>query len=192
MTEPLSFQVERDPSVDQQSERPVAFASPDFDVSPFQTLDTSGKELTTKSPNYVRLDLQHLECFEIVDQQYEQMGVTFTNAIALNPSNPAFPATQGQTVLLGAPKSGWLEATFTQPVQFVGSLVTSSRRTVLMGFDDENQLVAKAETPGPNLAGSNSPTPPNAELNLVAQNIRRITFSSLGGQLALGEFSFGV
>jgi hypothetical protein len=161
-----------------------------FDVSSFQRRDSSGSELAPSG--FVHLDLDDLECFEVVDTQYEDLGVTFKNAIALHPSNPAFPPKSGHTVITGGPKSGWLEATFARPVRSVSSCVTGSRRTVLMGFDDTNQLVSQDETSGANLATYQSEQtthPPNAEL-VVSGNICRIKFSSFDGQLTVGALSF--
>uniref|UniRef100_A0ACD5GXR6 Uncharacterized protein n=1 Tax=Desertifilum tharense IPPAS B-1220 TaxID=1781255 RepID=A0ACD5GXR6_9CYAN len=41
------------------------------------------------------MDLENLKCFEVVAHQFEERGVIFTNAIALQPSNPAFPPILG-------------------------------------------------------------------------------------------------
>lgn len=149
-------------------------------------IDIMGQKST-----YIRLDLEALKCFEVVDRQFLDWGVKFANAIALHPSNPAFPAYSGITVLMGAPKSGWLEVSFTKPVSFVSAFVTSSRRTVLSVYDRQDKPIAHAEIPGPNLAGSNSPIPPNAELKVNANNIYRATFYSFDGQITLDNFIFG-
>jgi hypothetical protein len=161
-----------------------------FDTSAFQRLDLAGSELATQAPTCVRLDLEDLACFEIVDHQFERWGVTFSNAIALHPSNPAYPPRSGTTVLMGSPKSGWVEATFRRPVRFVSSYVTSSRRTVLAAFDANNQPITQTELPHANLAGSGSTTPPNKQLTLRGDNIHRVTFYAFDGQLTLDEFSF--
>ncbi len=141
-------------------------------------------------PDWVRLDWSELAVFETVEQQFADRGVTFSNAIALPPSNPAYPPATGTTVLLAAPKSGWLEASFPQAVRYVSGCVTSSRRAVLSAFDANNQPLAQTETPGANLAGTNVETPPNIELSLHAENIHRVTFQAFDGQLTLGEFRF--
>jgi hypothetical protein len=190
MAEQLRFQTEyaqegatREPQVD--------FAEmPERVGLPLQDVDFSPSELANTTPVCVHLDLEELECFEIVDQQFQEYGVEFSNAIALYPSNPAFPSRSGSKVLIGSPKNGWVEATFRCPVRFVSGFVTSSRRTVLAAFDANNQPVAQAETPGPNLAGSESDVPPNVQLSLKAANIHRITFYAFDGQLTLNDFSF--
>lgn len=153
-------------------------------------LDLSAGTLSNFSPACVRLDWEDLQCFESVERQFQQWGVTFVNAVALRPSNPAYPPRLGVQVVIGAPKSGWLEATFSRPVQFVSGWVTSSRLTVLTAFDDQGQQVAQAQTPGQNLA-FRSKYPPNLRLKLRARNICRVTFQAAGGEIALSEFCFG-
>ncbi len=152
--------------------------SPNLSNLPLQTL------------TQIRLDLEDLKCFEVVDRQFQRWGVNFGNAIALHPSNPAFPCRSGMTVLMGAPKNGWLEVTFTYPITWISAFVTSSRRTVLSAYDRDDKPIAHAEIPGPNLAGSDSPIPPNAELTLKTNNIYRLTFYAFDGQLTIDDFSF--
>ena len=142
------------------------------------------------APACVRLALEDLRCFEVVDYQFEHWGVTFANAVAIQPSNPAFSIRSGVTVLMGAPKSGLIEVTFKHPVCFVSGLVTSSRRTVLSARDRAGNLIAQDELPAPNLAGFNSPIPPNTQLSVTAPNIYQITFYAFDGQLIVDEFSF--
>jgi hypothetical protein len=160
-------------------------------ASPCRERTTKEDRLSVSAPACVRLYLEDLKCFEVVERQFEKWGVRFNNAVAINPSNPAFPPHSGTTVLIGAPKSGFLEATFGQPVRFVRGFVTSSRRAVLVAYDGENQPVASTEIPGPNLAGSDSLIPPNAQLSVRAKNICRVTFFTFDGHLTVGDLSFG-
>lgn len=146
---------------------------------------------TARPPSQrIRLNLDQLRPFEVVERQFQHRGVVFSNAIALIPSNPAFPSRNGQTVLMGCPKSGWLEARFESPVEFVAGFVTASCSTIMAAYDGDGQPLAQAKTVGSNLAGSESKLSPNTELSLKAQNIRRVTFQSFDGQLTLGEFCF--
>src|SRR5919202_261193 len=46
-------------------------------------------------PSSVCLNLEDLKCFEVVDRQFHRYGITFENAIALQPSNPAYPPRTG-------------------------------------------------------------------------------------------------
>ncbi|MCU0518015.1 MAG: hypothetical protein MUC60_14350 [Oscillatoria sp. Prado101] len=163
---------------------------PEIVASPYRERTTKEEHLLVSAPACVRLYLEDLKCFEVVDSQFEKWGVTFNNAVAINPSNPAFPPHSGSTVLMGAPKSGFVEATFSQPVRFVSGFVTSSRRAVLVAYDGDGQPVASAEIPGPNLAGSDSQIPPNAQLSVRAKNICRVTFLTFDGHLTVGDLSF--
>ncbi|MCT7965557.1 hypothetical protein NG799_04310 [Laspinema sp. D1] len=151
-------------------------------------------ELSVVEPELGRiiLDLEALNCFEVVERQFENLGVIFSNAIALAPSNPAFPSKSGRIVVMGAPKSGAIEVTFLQPVRLVNSLVTSSRRTVLSAYNEQGEQIAEVETLGPNLAGSPSLIPPNAELIINVPNIHRVTFYAFDGHLTLAGFSFAM
>lgn len=138
----------------------------------------------------VRLNLEDLKCFEVVERQYQEWGAIFRNAIALQPSNPAFPPRSGTTLLLAAPKNGFLEIAFQQPVSFFQAHVTSSQRTILTAYDRNEKLLGRAELASSNLAGSNSPIPPNAELSVSAPNISRISFYAFDGQLTVDDITF--
>ncbi|MGI8504015.1 MAG: hypothetical protein ACR2LR_23210 [Hassallia sp.] len=141
-------------------------------------------------PTCICLNLEDLKCFEAVERQYERWGVIFQNSIAIQPSNPAFPAHSGMTVLMGSPKSGFLEATFLRPVHWVSTFVTSSQRLVLCAYDRNNQLLTQTVLPAANLANSDSALPPSTLLSLTANDIHRITFSAFDGQFIIDNFSF--
>ncbi|NET17516.1 MAG: hypothetical protein F6K08_34195, partial [Okeania sp. SIO1H6] len=68
-------------------------------------------------PSCISLDLENLKSFEVVDHQFKNWGLTFSNAIAIEPSNPAFAVPPGVKVLMGAPKSGLIEIHFKSPVK---------------------------------------------------------------------------
>jgi hypothetical protein len=159
------------------------------------TPDRSGGGLDVRSPAVVparvRLALEELKCFEVVESQFGHWGLTFTNTVAIQPSNPAFATAAGRTVLMGAPKSGLIEVAFAHPVRYVSGFVTSSRRTVLSAWDFEGNQIAQDEMHAPNLANSNSPIAPNAKMCVTAPNIYRITFYAFDGQLVVDDFSFG-
>jgi len=159
------------------------------------TPDRSGGVSEVRSPAAVpacvRLALGELKCFEVVESQFGHWGLTFVNAVAIQPSNPAFLSAPGRTVLMGAPKSGLIEVSFTYPVRFVSGFVTSSRRTVLSASDFDGNPIAQDEMPAPNLVGSNSPIAPNAPMHVKAPNIYRITFYAFDGQLVVDDFCFG-
>ncbi|NEP41301.1 MAG: hypothetical protein F6K35_19550 [Okeania sp. SIO2H7] len=142
-------------------------------------------------PSCIRLDLENLKSFEVVDHQFKNWGLTFSNAIAIEPSNPAFAVPPGVKVLMGAPKSGLIEIHFKSPVKFVSGVVTSSRRTVLSAYNQNEELLAKDETSASNLLNSNSHISPNAQLTVNAQNIHKVSFYAFEGQLIVVDLKFG-
>ncbi|MEH2173369.1 hypothetical protein [Nostoc sp.] len=141
-------------------------------------------------PTCICLDLEDLKCFEAVERQYERWGVIFDNCLAIQPSNPAFPTYSGLIVLMGAPKSGFLEATFLRPVNSVSAFVTSSQRLVLSAYDRDRQLLAQTALPGSNLANSDSAISPNTLLSINVNNIHSVTFCTFDGQFTLDNFRF--
>ncbi|MEH2136093.1 hypothetical protein [Nostoc sp.] len=141
-------------------------------------------------PTCICLDLEELKCFEAVERQYEDWGVIFHNSLAIQPSNPAFPSYLGLTVLMGAPKSGFLEATFLHPVNSVSALVTSSQRLVLSAYDRDRQLLGQTVLPSANLANSDSAISPNTLLSINVNNIYSVTFCAFDGQFTLDNFRF--
>ncbi|MFB2877113.1 hypothetical protein [Floridanema aerugineum] len=160
----------------------MATAQPHQEIS---TLDY----IVTK-PAQVYLNFEDLMCFEVVDRQFQKWGVTFNNCIAIRPSNPAYPANSGNTVLMGAPKSGWLEAVFYHPVKTVSAVITTSQKLVLAAYNQDNQLLKEVEISEPNLAGSDSSIPPNELLTVTAADIYRVTYCAFDGQFTLDDFKF--
>jgi len=142
-------------------------------------------------PSCIHLGLQNLKSFEVINHQFQNWGVNFSNAIAIEPSNPAFGVPLGVRVIMGAPKTGLIEMTFTSPVKFVSGLITSSRRTVLSAYDQNEELLAEDEMATSNLLNSNSIIAPNAKLTVTGKDIYKVTFYSFDGQLILTDLSFG-
>lgn len=140
----------------------------------------------------IHLDLESLQGFEVVNHQFEQWGIQFRNAIALQPSNPAYPAKTGTMVLIAGPKSGWMEVLFNRPIRGLSCYVTSSRRITLTGFNEQNEAIAYTELPEANLATLNGSIAPNARLTLTTETpeIYRINFSAFDGQFSVDEFYF--
>ncbi len=153
------------------------------------TVDRHSSSTTTNSTT-ISINLENLKCFEVVELQFQDLGIIFRNAIALHPSNPAFPTHSGNTVLIGAPKNGFLEIVFQKPASFVSGYITSSQRTILTAYDSEEQPIAHTEMPGPNLAGTDSDISPNYQLSLCIPNIYRVTFYAFDGQITVDDLSF--
>lgn len=138
-----------------------------------------------KKPAYIRLALEQLNCFEVVDHQFAHWGIRLENAIAIQPSNPAYGVDAGVILLMGSPQTGKISIFFKEPVQFVSASVTSSRRTLLSAMDQTGQVITQSQLFGPNLAGSKSEVPPCAQLSVRGENISQVTFYAFDGQITL-------
>ena len=136
------------------------------------------------------LNLETLTPFEAIDHQFESLGITFNNAIALKPSNPAFPTYSGQMLLLASPDNGFISMTFAQPVSYVSGRVTSSRPTIFTAYNSLGQELMRKKLPSANLAGSNAAISHNELLFVQARNIHKVTFYAFDGQLTLDAISF--
>lgn len=158
-------------------------------ASPSRSVAECDSNLVVSGHSPICLNLEDLKCFEVVEYQFHQYGAIFKNAIALQPSNPAYPPHSGTTVLMAAPKSGWLEIALSKSIISFSCHVTSSQRTIMSVYDSKNVLIDKVMTE-PNLAGSDSSIPPNLELKIHNPNISRITFYAFDGQLTLANLSF--
>ena len=152
----------------------------------------SETEASNVLENGMRLDLETLQGFEAVSDRFQDWGVRFRNAIALQPSNPAYPPKLGTMVAIPGPKSGWMEIWLARPARTVSCYVTSSRRIVLTAFNDRDEEVASTELSEANLADSNSRFSPNTQLTLQTQKaeIYRINFSAFDGQFSVDDFYF--
>ncbi len=165
---------------------------PPFHGSLFYSSEFEGLGLgaNTEDSELRCLNLETLAPFEVIHRQFENLGIIFNNAIALKPSNPAFPTYSGQILLLASPESGYIEMTFTQPVSYVSGRVTSSRPTIFIAYNSLGQELVRKKLPSANLAGSNAPIPPNELLFVEARNIHKVTFYAFDGQLTLNAISF--
>ncbi len=159
-------------------------------ASPCWSAVDCDSHLVLTKPTRVHLNLEDLKCFEVVERQFHHYGISFRNAIALQPSNPAYPPRSSATLLMGAPKSGWLEVIFSQPVSMFCSYITSSQRTIVSAYDSEDNLLSRASITESNLADSDSQIPPNAQLQIQTPNISHITFYAFDGQLTVTDLSF--
>lgn len=182
---------------EQRKEKKASFCEKEMDFSKMAVAiaapndrETPSDLLEKKKPILVRLDFERLKRFEVVDRQFETWGVAIANAVAIQPSNPAFPPHSGRMLLMSAPKNGSIEISFQKPVRFVSGFVTGSRRTVLSAYDRAGNFLAQTQVPGGNLAGRQGAIGPNANLRLSVANISHLTFCAFEGQITLDDFSF--
>ena len=138
----------------------------------------------------VSLKLEGLKCFEKVENQFKECGVIFSNCMAIQPSNPAFPPRSGSVVLMGSPQSGSLEVFFLNPVKLVRAFITSSQRLILSAYDRDGRLLTQSVLPSANLANSDSCVSPNKLLFVSANNIHSVSFCAFDGQFTVDDFNF--
>ena len=91
---------------------------------------------------------------------------------------------------MAAPKSGWMEVRFSQPISTFYCYVTSSQPTILSAYDQKNTLLVNDSTAGANLASSDSEISPNILLRIEKPNISRIHFYAFDGQLTVADLCF--
>jgi hypothetical protein len=142
----------------------------------------------------IELPLNKLRSFDIVKEQFADLGVIFDNAFVLQPSNTAFFPEVGKMVLMGAPRNGWLEITFTIPVNYFACRLTSSQHTEVQAYDGEGQSLIIFDTETADYKEADrlvSAPPPNLEVEIKALNIERMTLNSLDGQLVIHDVRFG-
>jgi hypothetical protein len=144
----------------------------------------------TTSQNKTKVNFDSLKPFEVLSNQFQHLGVTFNNAIVLQPSNPAYFPIQGKMIIIGNPRPGWLEINFHHPVSAVEIRLTASQRTIISAHGDNERLLEKQEIATANLAGSETDIPANYPISLVAPQIRKVTLYAFDGQVTVSELSF--
>ena len=142
-------------------------------------------------PSYIHLHLDNLKCFEQVDNQFQNWGITFSNAIIIEPSNPAFAVPEGVKVLIGGPKNGRIEMYFRSPAKFVSALTRNSHRTIVSAYNQNEELLAKDEIPTSSLLNSNSMISPKTQLTVNAEKIYKVVFYAFDGQFIIIDLSVG-
>lgn len=164
------------------------FNSAEITVYPEREELTLERKFAVKTATKIRLALEELYCFEVIENQFQHLGITFNNAIALQPSNPAFVIKPTTTVIMGAPKGGHLEINFKYPVHKVCGMITSSSGTALSAYDMEGKKVAETRMSVSHHISSDALNFPHAQLKVSGFNIQKVTFETFDGQLILHHF----
>lgn len=164
------------------------FNSAEITVYPEREELNLERKFAVKTSTKIRLALEELYCFEVIENQFQHLGITFNNAIALQPSNPAFVIKPTTTVIMGAPKGGHLEINFKYPVQKVCGMITSSSGTALLAYDVEGKKVGETRMSVSHYISSDALNFPHAQLKLSGFNIQKVIFETFDGQLILHHF----
>lgn len=129
----------------------------------------------------LRLDFQDLTAFECVTEQYRHLGVYFSGAIALEPSNPAFPPKSTAFVLMPLGHEMMITVTFDTLASQIGAWVCGAGSVILTAFDSKGKILKQASTTAsPWLALSNQEQGawPQHQLELKQHGIAKVMFHS--------------
>ncbi len=97
-------------------------------------------------PTMLRLDFEDLTAFERVSEQYRHLGVHFNDAIAFEPSNPAFLPKSGSFVLMPLGHKITLNVSFDHPTCWVGAYVCGAGSIILTALDRSGNIIAQVST----------------------------------------------
>jgi hypothetical protein len=129
----------------------------------------------------LELDFADLPVFESVQDRYQDQGIRFEGAIALRPSNPAFPVEPDAIVLASEGRQSKIAVRFEPLRQRVGANVTATQRVKLTLWNHKNEPIAEQ------WAGTIQYVQGQATANesfaqyrmeLIQENIARVEFSS--------------
>jgi len=129
----------------------------------------------------VELDFEDLSAFEQVRDQYSGLGIKFAGAIALQPSNPAFPPRSGAMVLMPMTNGLCLDVYLYRTTQTVGAFVTGTKQVRLTAFDADGKVIAQSNTGARQYVQEQRQTVdplPQRKLELTAVGAIRVEFAS--------------
>ena len=143
----------------------------------------------------IQLDFENLSGFERVSGQYEHLGVRFSEAIALQPSHPAFTCRPGSFVLMPLGERIEIIADFHRRVCQVGAFVLCPKPVRLIAFDASGKPIARTSTKqitaSITLAGEMPKALPRQKLEIKCKgsNIVKVLFGS-STPFTLDDFFF--
>ncbi|MBD1937453.1 hypothetical protein [Microcoleus sp. FACHB-68] len=121
--------------------------SPLLSPSPAKNLSEASSQHTISTPaEFIQLDFENITAFEGLSDQYSCLGVWFSGAIALQPSNPAFAAHSGSQVLMPVASLTGITVRFPCTINTAGAFVMGSKPVVVTAFDANNDPIEKIST----------------------------------------------
>jgi hypothetical protein len=129
----------------------------------------------------VQLDFAKLTQFERVNEQYRNLGLSIEDAIALQPSNPAFACAADSLVLMPTASKPHITVSFHQMVQRIRAVVSGARQIRLTVFDRHSNVLLQQHT---DQAHSHHPDAgaielfPQHSLEAAAAGIARVVVAS--------------
>lgn len=149
-------------------------------------------QMKLASPRLIRLDFKDLKPFEQVKDRYRHLGVGFSGAIALQPSNPAFLTKSGSFVLMPMGNLMSLSAYFDKSISWVGALVCSTRIVVLAAYDRNGKFLGQTSTIGKSShLEDREAESTSQQLQLNLPNIAKLEFYS-SEPFTLDDFLFAL
>lgn len=141
----------------------------------------------------IQLCFEELSAFELVLNQYQQVGVCFEGAIALHPSNPAFAVSSSSLVMM--PVAGWslIRGLFRHPQRKIRAIVTGARQIRITAYDQQRSALRKCTTCDREYVQTTRTTAgafPNHVIELFADGIRCIEIES-DAPFVVNQFCFG-
>lgn len=129
----------------------------------------------------IHLNFAELDAFALVSECYQQWGIRFEGAVALQPSNPAFGVEPDTTVLTPEAGRSSIAVYFHQLQKTVGALVTATRQIKLTVFNRDDQPIAEQYVGSAHYLQPlfhNEGRFPQYQMELIADGVARVEFSS--------------
>jgi hypothetical protein len=126
----------------------------------------------------IELVFDELTLFESVNDQYQDLGMHFEGAVAIQPSNPAFRPMSGSFVLMPETIGSPLVVTLEMPVQRVTAIVNGARQVRMTSFDRHSNILAHERTTTCPLHSSSIESFPSQTLQASVAGIARVVFAS--------------
>lgn len=128
-------------------------------------------------PRLLQLNFEDLAAFEPVGDRYANLGVHFTGAVALMPSNPAFPPRSGSQVLMPVANQLGITVELRHPARRVGAFAIGSQPVKITAFDKDNNRIDRAGTEA-SCEISRTGQQPHHRLEVQGRDIVKVVFDS--------------
>lgn len=152
----------------------------------------SSGRISGRISDRIELDFDNLSGFELVSNQYEHLGVRFSEAIALQPSHPAFPYRQGSFVLMPLGERTEIIAYFHRSICHAGAFVVCPKPVRLIAFDASDEPIARISTKQIQVSQGAAEIPevlPRQKLEIQHPNIAKVLFGA-STPFTLDDFFF--
>lgn len=130
----------------------------------------------------VYLEFEDLVEFDRVEHQYACLGIHFTGAIAIRPSNPIFIPSSGAMVLMPSHAQQGITVDFRQPISLIRAIVVGTQPVTLKALDTNGHMISQVSIGSYRYVWASELdqlTPlPQQHLQLQAKQIAAVVFNS--------------